>query len=466
MDEQPFRDALDFLVKGPHARAMRWAAARNVVGFGYGPRRVGGSHIRELALKVYVKSKLPRSRVRIPIPRELEIPGHRPVPIDVVAMGNPSPHGSVVPAGSAIGHDGGGWGTLGCLVTKTGDTAPYILGNSHVLALCGYAHEGEAIRRASSTAFEDRIATLDKWVPFVGSDGFDNVVDAAIAKVDDTDLVSAAILDLGVPTGVSWFAPPGSKVRVHGAASGTRTAEVTDANFHGKLDYDGPAGSFTLGFRDQILIEPINEPGDSGAIALNESGRIVGMHCWGSRDFSVYNKIRNVTEQLGVQPVVTDPVPAALDTAMPDQGHGAAALDAVPVRARATAIDILARTLYGEARGEPREGREGVACVVLNRARRRTVRWGDTVEAVCLMRLQFSCWNANDPNRAKLQAVTDSDRDFVACTTIATQAVDGELPDSTDGSTHYCAQGANPNWAVGKQPAREYGHHLFYNNVA
>jgi N-acetylmuramoyl-L-alanine amidase len=55
----------------------------------------------------------------------------------------------------------------------------------------------------------------------------------------------------------------------------------------------------------------------------------------------------------------------------------------------------LARTLYGEARGEPTEGQIAVAWVIL-------LSLEGAVAQVCLAPWQFSCWNQGDPNRARL----------------------------------------------------------------
>ncbi|MBI5120055.1 MAG: cell wall hydrolase [Rhodospirillales bacterium] len=87
-------------------------------------------------------------------------------------------------------------------------------------------------------------------------------------------------------------------------------------------------------------------------------------------------------------------------------------------------VDILARTLWGEARGESKAGREAVARVVLNRvahARAKGGRfwWGGDIFSVCLKPWQFSCWNANDPNRAKLEAVQEGNKIFDQCLRIA-----------------------------------------------
>lgn len=134
-----------------------------------------------------------------------------------------------------------------------------------------------------------------------------------------------------------------------------------------------------------------------------------------------------------------------------------------------SAVDLLARTLYGEARGEGVRGMEAVAAVVMNRVRRSQRRgwywWGNTVEEVCLQPSQFSCWNANDPNRVAILSVDPQDPLFRVCVRIARRAVAGVLKDPTGGATHYHAAGLEPVWAVGREPSAIIGHHQFYNDV-
>ena len=136
---------------------------------------------------------------------------------------------------------------------------------------------------------------------------------------------------------------------------------------------------------------------------------------------------------------------------------------------RKRAIDVLARTIWGEARGECIRGQEAVAAVVMNRVARakkwRGYWWGSDVTAVCRHRLQFSCWNADDPNREKLEAVTDEDPVFASCLRIARRAVAGTLKDPTKGATHYHAKSAQPVWARGRAACATIGNHAFYNNV-
>jgi len=136
---------------------------------------------------------------------------------------------------------------------------------------------------------------------------------------------------------------------------------------------------------------------------------------------------------------------------------------------RDAVVDTLARTLWGEARGEPVRGIEAVAAVIVNRVRLARARggfwWGDNVVAVCRKPFQFSCWNKDDPNRPKLPAVTEADPAFAVCLRIARRAVSGALPDPTGGCTHYHSRRVHPAWARDAVPRVEIGTHLFYDDV-
>lgn len=131
---------------------------------------------------------------------------------------------------------------------------------------------------------------------------------------------------------------------------------------------------------------------------------------------------------------------------------------------QAFTLDVLARTLWGEARGEGADGMRGVACVILNRAGRPGW-WGRSIAEVCLKPWQFSCWLESDPNRAKLLAVTVQDRSFRLAQEIARAALAGDLPDYSLGATHYHAVDIAPSWAAGRTPCVVIGRHAFYNDI-
>ena len=132
-------------------------------------------------------------------------------------------------------------------------------------------------------------------------------------------------------------------------------------------------------------------------------------------------------------------------------------------------VDVLARTLWGEARGEGTEGLQAVANVILNRVKIAESRgkfwWGNTIIQVCQKPYQFSCWNRSDPSFKRLQEVDESNLYFATSIRIARRAVAGVLEDITHGATHYHANYVKPYWAKGQEPVVTIGNHIFYKLV-
>lgn len=127
-------------------------------------------------------------------------------------------------------------------------------------------------------------------------------------------------------------------------------------------------------------------------------------------------------------------------------------------------VDTLARTIWGEARGEGYQGMQAVANVVVNRARIGGW-WGTTIETVCRKPWQFSCWLPTDPNSLKLRSVTLADTAFATAYEIARRAVAGTLADITGGATHYHEKSIRPAWVSGATLTKSIGNHLFYRGV-
>lgn len=131
--------------------------------------------------------------------------------------------------------------------------------------------------------------------------------------------------------------------------------------------------------------------------------------------------------------------------------------------------DILARTLWGEARNQGDEGMQAVACVIKNRAAIARAKggywWGDDIISICLKPYQFSCWLQSDPNYAKLQAVDEKDLQFATALRIAKRAQAGVLGDITGGATHYHTRSISPTWAIDATPSATIGAHVFYKLI-
>lgn len=128
----------------------------------------------------------------------------------------------------------------------------------------------------------------------------------------------------------------------------------------------------------------------------------------------------------------------------------------------AQAIDVLARTIYGEARGESFNGKVAVAYTIINRAARPSW-WGGDITTVCLAPKQFSCWNSDDPNFALLQEVNLDSFSFRDCLAAALLVYNRTLPDPTNGATHYYALSMStpPTWAAKMKAVAAIGGHKF-----
>lgn len=132
--------------------------------------------------------------------------------------------------------------------------------------------------------------------------------------------------------------------------------------------------------------------------------------------------------------------------------------------------EILARTLWGEARGEGLAGQLAVAWTIRNRVfdGKQKSWWGEGYAGVCLKPWQFSCWNQNDPNYAYLSGAKPIPKgQFKQAMEAANAVIDGTVDDMTGGATHYFATSMPkpPAWIKGAKLTLAMGHHRFYTEV-
>lgn len=135
-------------------------------------------------------------------------------------------------------------------------------------------------------------------------------------------------------------------------------------------------------------------------------------------------------------------------------------------------VDVLARTLYGEASNQKWEGLIAVAFVVANRAKK-PKRFGEGVIGVCLKPKNFSCWNHDDPNRIRIMRVTYDNVSFVRCVAAAASVLSGSVTDITGGADHYhtikkpaYAETWPPYWVPSMTKTVTIGDHVFYREHA
>lgn len=110
-------------------------------------------------------------------------------------------------------------------------------------------------------------------------------------------------------------------------------------------------------------------------------------------------------------------------------------------------VDVLARTIWGEAQFEDREVMRAIANTILNRVAvakaQGTYWWGNDVISVCQKPYQFACWNRSSPKYKEMLAVgrESGSMPFTRALSIARNALNGGMEDQTKGATHYYVTG-------------------------
>lgn len=155
-------------------------------------------------------------------------------------------------------------------------------------------------------------------------------------------------------------------------------------------------------------------------------------------------------------------------------------------------LNVLAQTIWGEARQEGVKGMLAVGNVIKNRAEANSRLFGQGIKGVALKPKQFSCWNKGDPNREKLKDILQYDniislrksptgepfnewfqkfkntgeyleyKSYLKAKEIAKQILDGSAPDPTKGAVYYHTVEVKPVWRNKLDQVAQYGNHVFY----
>ena len=132
-----------------------------------------------------------------------------------------------------------------------------------------------------------------------------------------------------------------------------------------------------------------------------------------------------------------------------------------------TDLALAAMLAWGEARSEGFKGMVATVWTAKNRFLDPAHRWPNKrLGQVILQRWQFSCFNDNDPNLAKLWQPLEYDTEWVwveACAA-AFGVVFGLLEDLTGGANHYhtISMAKYPSWADPGKVTCDIGGHRFY----
>lgn len=309
----------------------------NVVGVAIGFKRTGGKKTNELAVVVDVSRKVAESDLaeRDIVPEKLD--GIR---TDVVETGliralayDPTKKFRPAPGGVSIGHRDITAGTLGISVPhqvsppsesdesycsvygmailwplsqevaeEVAEEEFYILSNNHVLANSNEAELGDPIYQPGPSdggGPNDTIAQLSAFVPIKFGGGL-NKVDCALAKpLNPADVIKREILEIGEVSGTVEV-QLGMNVRKYG-----RTTQLTEnevIQIHATVDVGGYLGGKVARFEDQVITWLMAGGGDSGSLVVERDGqRAVGLLFAGSPSTTIFNRIVNVEEALGIK---------------------------------------------------------------------------------------------------------------------------------------------------------------------
>jgi len=137
----------------------------------------------------------------------------------------------------------------------------------------------------------------DYEIRFYKNYAAENTVDCALAKLDSVDLVTPSILEIGEVKGISDI-KPGQKVQKSGRTTGLTSGVVKSIGTTLQVEMKEEE---KVWFSDQVVTDMVSKPGDSGALILDEDRKVVGLLFAGSDKLTIFNRISNVVERLGIE---------------------------------------------------------------------------------------------------------------------------------------------------------------------
>ena len=275
-----------FFLKTSHRCASdvrRRLEEANIVGVGFGLKESEGTFTGTLAVRIYVRRKVALSRLGRAVRVPKEVAGH---PTDVIAVSRLRWQARPISAGAGISAQFGKRGSAGCVVVQAGDATRHVLSAAHVLAYAANAASGDIIvEPPRDEPGSTRLGTLVDFEPLL-DDGTDNLMDAALARLDAPGDVLPAPLHIGALDPAPVEPVLYASVRKFGAATGHTLGVVSDAQADVTMN-----GS--VRYKDLFEIKgcevPFSKGGDSGALVVDAlTNRPMGLIVGGNGEFRTY----------------------------------------------------------------------------------------------------------------------------------------------------------------------------------
>jgi hypothetical protein len=385
--------------------ADRLLAIPGVHAVGVGDKLTGGERTDETSIRVYVTDKRPLED----IPPEERVPAEiEGVKTDVVEMPIPTIEQTPgIPAGieredsdeyrpvrggtQLSPNVGSGSGTLGCLLTVTGDTRVIAMTNHHVVTgACTDTASGKVGQADGTSSSSD---SCDDIIGTVLDTQCDVDVDVALIRLNGGTRWLAQIEEIGVVGGQGPPAVKNDQVRKRGRTTGLTGGFVDDPSIGGTVNnHDGtPYRTYAGAMRILPNPDPAHPgptrwsgPGDSGSAVVNTAGQVVGLHFGGGAGGGLVIPIQTVIDKFatGVPAARRIQLQVASATALDDVRVVPMAADEQPAPAAITPGE--ARRLEEEVRSASPRGawyadlyrRHGAEVATLvHKNRRVTVVW-------------------------------------------------------------------------------------------
>ena len=125
----------------------------------------------------------------------------------------------------------------------------------------------------------------------------ENIVDCALCKPDNPDLIIPDIFEIGKISGVEQV-NPGIGVEKSGRTSGLTRGRVSAIGVTLKIQLSESEIGW---FSDQVVCDISSQPGDSGSLIVNSNKKAVGLLFAGSEKYTIFSPIENVCDKLGIE---------------------------------------------------------------------------------------------------------------------------------------------------------------------
>lgn len=275
----------------------------NVIGTGIGKRIKNNKIVDEDVIHIFVKEKTTNLKPNEIIPKQIwSRKTDQPIRTDVIEIGHLVPKYNrdvfrpILGGVSVANANVNAIGTLSGVFRDTTDNLPVILSNNHVIANENEATLGEDIEQPSpfDAGGGGVVGTLKRFIT-IGEE--DNHVDGGLATIDIGGDFDIAVTNIGLTRKVVTSDPPVNKlVRKSGRTSEYTFGIVVSTNVNVVVTYDFGDAEFT----NQIATTCMLQPGDSGSLLFSLKNELLGLGFAGSQEFSVFNRIEDVFNELEI----------------------------------------------------------------------------------------------------------------------------------------------------------------------